>query len=406
MPGGYKPLFLPLYKMKKRFSLLLLLLPLFFNHNLLGQNEKLQFSGYLKNMQTWSWVKDAELLLNDGFFHNRLIFKWSPDSLLNFDAEIRNRLFYGETVKYFPGYADLLDQDNGLWDGAFIPAQNKDLILSTQIDRLWLNWQRGRWDFRLGRQRINWGIATTWNPNDLFNAYNFLDFDYEERPGTDALRARFKTDTLSSIEVAYSPGKNRNSHIGAFRYQTNLRGYDLQVLAGKYRDQWTLGLGWAGNLRQAGFKGECAVFKSESVDSSATISLTAQVDHMFSGEWYVSAGFLFAGAAPKGDFNPEQLAVAGLAGPQSSFLQPNRLMPVRWSAVGSVSKPITPIFIGSMTAVWSPNRNLLLIMPALAYNIRENWDLDLTGQLFFWELPEKSFKDRYDAVFFRLRWSF
>jgi len=392
--------------MKNNASFVCCLVFLFLTQNLTGQNEKLQFSGYLKNMQTWSWLEDADLFLNDGFFHNRLIIKWSPDSLLTFDAEIRNRLFYGETVKYFPGYADLLDQDNGLWDGSLITAKSKDLILSTQIDRFWLNWQRGRWDFRLGRQRINWGIATTWNPNDLFNAYNFLDFDYEERPGSDALRVRFKTDTLGSLELAFSPGKNHESHIGAMRYRTNLRGYDLQILAGRYHDQWTLGLGWAGNLKQAGFKGEFAVFKSESVDSSATISLTAQVDHMFPGEWYVSGGFLYAGAASSDDFRPENLAggVGGIS--QGASLQPSRLMPVRWSVVATVAKPITPLLTGSITTVWSPKRNLLLLVPTIAYNIRENWDLDLTGQLFFWELTGKPLSNHYDAVYLRLRWSF
>lgn len=384
--------------MKRNPSLLWGLIFLFFSPTLFGQNEKLQFSGYLKNMQTWAWTETPNLFLNDGFLHNRLIFKWTPDSLWTLDVAVRNRLFYGETVKYFPGYADLLDHDNGLWDGSFIPAKSKNLILSTQIDRLWLNWQRGCWDFRLGRQRINWGVATTWNPNDLFNAYNFLDFDYEERPGSDAIRIQFKTDTLSHLELAFSPGKNRDSHIGAFRYQTNFRGYDLQLLAGRYHDQWMLGGGWAGNLGQAGFKGEGSVFKSESVDSAATLSLTAQIDHLFPGEWYVSGGFLYAGAAPNGDFRPEQLA--------RTALEPNRLMPVRWSVMATVAKPLTPILNGTLTVLWSPKRNLLLFMPALAYNIRENWDLDLTGQLFFWELPDKSWGDRYDAVFLRLRWSF
>jgi hypothetical protein len=385
-------------KMKKCTLIFLCLMPFLGVQSIWCQNSKIQFSGYLKNMQIGSWSEDADLLLNDGFLHNRLKLKWSPDSLLTFDAEVRNRLFYGETVKIFPGYADLLDRDNGYWDGSFIPVKNNNLILSTQIDRLYLNFQRRRWNFRAGRQRINWGIATTWNPNDLFNAYNFLDFDYEERPGADAVRIGFKTDTLSSLELAFSPGRKRNGHIGAFRYQTNLHGYDLQMLAGRYHDQWTLGLGWAGNLRQAGFKGEFSVFKAGSVDSSATVSMTAQIDHLFPGEWYVSGGFLYAGAAPNGDFRPEQLA--------RSALEPNRLMPVKWSALVTVSKPITPIFNGTLTTLWSPNRNLLLLMPALTYNIRENWDLDLTGQFFFWELPERSFSDRYDAVFLRLRWSF
>ena len=371
---------------------------LFFNHSLFGQSERFQVSGYLKNLQNWSWAKDADLLLNDGFLHNRLNFKWTPDSTITLDAAFRNRLFYGETPKYLPGYADLLDKDNGLWDGAFIVAKSKNLILSTQIDRFWFNWQRGSWDVRLGRQRINWGIATTWNPNDLFNAYNFLDFDYEERPGSDALRVRVRTDTLSSFEFAYSPGKTRESHIAAVRYQTNFRAYDLQMIAGRYHEQWTLGVGWAGNLGQAGFKGEAAVFKSESVDSAATLSFTAQVDHLFPGEWYVSGGFLYTGAASNETFFPEKLA--------ATTLEPNLLMPVRWSALASVAKPITPILTGSLTTVWSPRRNLLILMPTLAYNIRENWDIDLTGQLFFWTPQNRPFDNYFDALFLRLRWSF
>lgn len=371
---------------------------LLISQSLFAQTEKFQVSGYLKNLQTWSWSKESNLLLNDGFLHQRLNVKWMPDSSWLIQTSLRNRLFYGETLKSFPEYADLLDQDKGLWDGFFVPAKSKSLILSTQIDRLFLQWQRGRWEIKAGRQRVNWGITTTWNPNDLFNAYNFLDFDYEERPGSDALRIRFRTDSLSSLELAISPGRAKNRHIQALRYQTNLRGYDLQMVAGKYHDQWTIGLGWAGNLGQAGFKGEGAIFKSTVIDSSATLSFTAQVDHVFKGEWMVSAGLLYAGAATNGDFRPETFA--------SNILEPNRLMPVQWSAIATVAKPITPIFSGSLTTVWSPHRELLLIMPTLAYNIRENWDLDLTGQLFFWTPPGKPFNLYFGTVYLRLRWSF
>lgn len=384
--------------MKNRIPLWGGLLCLFLSQYLSAQTGKFQVSGYLKNLQTWSWSKDAHLLLNDGFIHHRLNLAWRPDTSWLVQASLRNRLFYGETLKSFPEYARILDQDNGLWDGFFVPAQSKNLILSTQIDRLFLEWQHGRWEFKLGRQRVNWGIATTWNPNDLFNAYNFLDFDYEERPGSDALRIRFRTDSLSSLELAVSPGRSQNRHIEALRYQTNLRGYDLQMVAGRYHDQWTLGLGWAGNLGQAGFKGEAALFKSTAIDSNATLSITAQIDHMFKGEWLVSTGFLYTGAASKDDLRPEQWA--------SNTLEPNRLMPVRWAAMASVAKPITPIFSGSLTTIWSPHRELLLLMPILNYNIRENWDLDLTGQLFFWTPPGKPFNLYFGTVYLRLRWSF
>jgi hypothetical protein len=119
---------------------------------------------------------------------------------------------------------------------------------------------------------------------------------------------------------------------------------------------------------------------------------------MFPGEWYVSSGFLYAGAADNSDFRPEQYT--------TTVLEPNRLMPLKWSALVMVSKPITPILNGSMTVVWSPKKKLLILMPTMAYNIRENCDLDLTGQLFSWEPQDKPFANYFDYLFLRLRWSF
>lgn len=368
-----------------------------------AQDEKpvrFQFRGFLKNLQTWSWAENPDRLQNDGFLHNRLIFKVFPDSNWTFDLETRNRVFYGESVKSVPDYyAGLLDRDPGFWDGSFNILKNDALIFNTQIDRLWLGFDKNNWQIRLGRQRINWGIATTWNPNDLFNAWNFLDFDYEERPGSDALRVRRAFGGFSAFELAVSPARDGKKWIAAVRYGTNWKNYDFQWLAGRFRDQWTLGFGWAGRLGQAGFKGEASVFKPEQGDSAATLSLTMQIDHLFPKEWYVSGGFLYAGAAPNGDLNPAALATAQLS--------PDRLMPVRWSLLASVARPITPILTASFTAVYSPKNNFLIAVPTLAYNIRENWDIDLTGQIFLLETPPGGrFRDRYAAVFLRTRWSF
>ena len=57
-------------------------------------------------------------------------------------------------------------------------------------------------NFRIGRQRINWGTTTIWNPNDIFNAYNFLDFDYEERPGMDG--GKFQYIFNNSVQYGIS----------------------------------------------------------------------------------------------------------------------------------------------------------------------------------------------------------
>ena len=66
---------------------------------------------------------------------------------------------------------------------------------------------------RIGRQRINWGVNLAWNPNDLFNAYSLIDFDYQERSGVDAIRFQYYTGEMSSIEFAIQPGENIDKSI-------------------------------------------------------------------------------------------------------------------------------------------------------------------------------------------------
>ncbi|AEV99621.1 hypothetical protein Niako_3297 [Niastella koreensis GR20-10] len=81
-------------------------------------------------------------------------------------------------------------------------------------------------------------------PNDIFNTYNFLNFDYEERPGADAAKFQYLFNDLSNVEVAFSIQKN-NKYISAVRYFINKWGYTCrywqvcikinlrQVLAGR-----------------------------------------------------------------------------------------------------------------------------------------------------------------------------
>jgi len=115
-------------------------------------------------------------------------------------------------------------------------------------------------EVRVGRQRINWGVNLAWNPNDIFNAYNFIDFDYKERPGTDAVRFQYFGKNMSGFEVAYSPRAEWRQHTAALMYRLNAQGYDIQLIAGQYQTDVTAGIGWAGNLGNSGFKGEAQWF--------------------------------------------------------------------------------------------------------------------------------------------------
>jgi len=160
-----------------------------------------QLTGYLKDMQTLLFFNESYPAIQNGSFalvdtflldnlvHNRLNFRWYISDQFTFRAELRTRIFYGDLVKASPDFAGLVDNvNNDYFDLSLVLLDENAAVIHSMLDRLSLQWVKGDWEVTAGRQRINWGISSVWNPNDIFNAFSFTDFDYEERPGSDAVR--------------------------------------------------------------------------------------------------------------------------------------------------------------------------------------------------------------------------
>lgn len=111
-----------------------------------------------------------------------------------------------------------------------------------------------------GRQRINWGINLVWNPNDLFNAFSYMDFDYEERPGSDAILITWYPSFSSSVGIACKAAKEEKYRTLAAKYRFNLFNCDFQVLAGQAGYDYVLGGGWTGNIGNVSTRGEASWF--------------------------------------------------------------------------------------------------------------------------------------------------
>ena len=253
---------------------------LLFTSNSVGQNdtdssensylkEHINFGGYVKYMNTNSFVQ-LNQIATDNLFHNRLNFKYYINAKWTVKVEMRNRIFYGSSLQNVPNYANSIGADAGALDMSFNIINEPALLFNSTIDRANIEYNSGKWNVKLGRQRINWGINLAWNPNDLFNAYNFVDFDYAERPGSDAARITYYATDMSQIEVAYRPGKTLNESILAALYKFNKWRYDIQWIVANYNADLAGGVGFAGNLWQAGFKGEGTYFhpKNNFIDTS------------------------------------------------------------------------------------------------------------------------------------------
>ncbi|MBC8755023.1 hypothetical protein H2O64_10095 [Kordia sp. YSTF-M3] len=379
--------------------LLVTYLVVLISFNLVAQEKEQQLflSGYVKNLNEFSFVDQLDQLQWTTLVHNRLNFKYTPSNEIKVRLEFRNRLFYGNNVKNIFGFSEFISQDNGITNLSWNIIDNKDMLFNSTIDRALINYTKGDWDITIGRQRVNWGMNLIWNPNDIFNTYNFLDFDYEERPGSDAIRIQYYLSDFSKIEVAAKKGRSSDDKIVAAMYQFNKWSYDIQLITGIYQKDWMVGVGWAGNLKNVGFKGEVSYFVPYEAyfNSQNVLSASVSVDYGFKKGVYINGSVLYNGSANDSFGNIGSLLLVNLSA--------KNLMPYKYSGFLQLAKEFTPILKAAMSTIYSPTKHSVIIIPSVDYSIATNWELNFTGQSFF---EFQDYQTLGNSFFIRLRWSF
>ncbi|MEH6454323.1 MAG: hypothetical protein V7782_14930 [Psychromonas sp.] len=247
--------------------------------------KKWDLNGYIQYLSTATLLDDDANAL-DHLILQRFNYEYRFTSQLRFNAGMRNRLLWGDSAD-IPGYADAIEYDFGYWDLSTNWLDDNGMIGNSQFDRLYIDWSNNNWQSQFGRFRINWAVNTLWNPNDIFNSYSIYDFDYQERAGSDAILLSRKLGFASAIDVVYNPNSDSDLDSYASRYLFNNQGWDVQVLAGKSRLDYVLGVGFAGDIKGAGVRGELSWFEpsqeeweNESLDTSLVTSL--ETDYRFS----------------------------------------------------------------------------------------------------------------------------
>ena len=363
-------------------------------------SSSIELNGYIKNLQTFSFIDNGDSIYLTNLVHNRINISYHGGRHFALNIGIRNLLYTGDQVKYTPGFGTFMDMDVGYFDLSFVWVKKSSLVFVTKFDRLNASWNFKKGFIRAGRQRINWGINPTWNPNDIFNTYNFIDFDYEERPGVDAVRFSYDLKEQSSIEVAVAPSKNDSTWISAVKYNFNKWNYDFQFIAGTYHNEVLGGIGFAGNIKDAGWKGELTYFHplKKFLDTGVSISVSSGIDYGFKNGWYLNGAFLFNSAAPNQLYSLRQL--------QAFQLSPKMIMPAKWSFLLQAVKTFSPVFSGKIYVTYSPRLNLLILLPWLSYSISNSWDIDLNVQSFFIKESQSNIHSLGNLINVRVKWSY
>jgi hypothetical protein len=359
----------------------------------------IELQGYIKYIQNTTFVQKIDSNATTNLIHNRLNFKFNFTPKLTGRLEVRNRIFYGEQIEQTPNFGDLINQDNGFFNLSHLWINKESFVAQSTIDRMLLQYSDKKWDVIVGRQRINWGINNVWNPNDLFNAFNLLEFDYEERPGSDAVRIQYNLQHNTSLELAYKASKKNDEQIAALLYKWNRKKYDFQLLSGIYQTDFVVGGGWAGSLKETGFKGEISYFipKQHSLESYENFCFSLMLDKTYKNDWYLALTMLY-------NSNPTNTFMIS-EGIYNLNVSAKMLFPFEYNFHFTALKTISPISSFNFSFVYSPEKNTLILIPSLAWNVATNFDLDFMVQSFFAD-QANSYQNSGTNLFIRSRWSF
>ena len=360
------------------------------------KEQKVFLTGYVKLLNTVAIPAENAPWLFDNFIHNRLNVKWYLSNNFTMKVEARTRFFFGESNQVNPQFAELVNNSLDYIQLGGEIVQRDSYLLNSFIDRAYLDWYQGKWQIVVGKQRINWSKSYVWNPNDIFNAYSFFDFDYEERRGTDAVLVKYNFGTTSSLEAASTIEKDIDRTTIAAKYNLSKLGYDLQFLGGKYQTDIVAGMGWAGQIQGAGFKGEVSYFHSYQKDSSPGM-LVANI----SSDYYFPSTLSFRWEAIYNS-HPQL--------PQDSlfFLQPvtaKQLTFNHYSVFASVGYDITPLITVNLNGIWYVDDQSFFINPTVTFNLSGSTEFLLAAQLFD-GARTSTFGNAGSYVFTRLKWSF
>ena len=375
-------------------------------NQLKAQEKETEFTlgGYINYLPSYlEFERSNEIdFQKNQLIHNRLNIRGYIKDNFSIGLELRNRILFdvGE-----------FNDDNGYFDLSHYYINNSKFKIHSMIDRMWLKYQKEKIEISIGRQRVNWGINTIWNSNDLFNAYNFIDFDYIERPGSDVVRFQYSGDNLSSIDVVYKPSTIEESSVIAALYKINKMGYDFQFLLADYYNDIALGGGWAGNIKNAGFKGEITYFISDESSENNSTSLSTSIDYSFTNGLYILGSHLYNS---NGYSDPQQFELGEVT---QDVLSPKNLMPSKNSYLIQASAFITPAINTSFTFLYGQGINFFFFSPNITYDISSSLDASIIGQFFYmnndsdqptvpiWPEANNTIS-RINGYYARLKWSF
>lgn len=304
---------------------------------------------------------------------------------IEFGADLIYNLYYGKKnwniLDFFSD--EIRSEVPDSMQNYFIVEFNDTLYL----DNVYLRISGSRIACTFGKQQISFGTGYFSNPVDVFNSKDALDPTYEQ-PGQNGARVDILLQDRMNVMFLYSPIKGDWESSGKLiRFKIGLGHYDFAVTAYEFQDYLSdfyslfgtrerrrlAGFEFVGQLFGLGVWGEGAYNFMETSDDF--YEFLVGTDYTFESGFYL----LFEyhrnerGKTRYEDYNINDWL--------RFYLGESKTI-CRDQVYGMMSYPMTDLINLQILSIFSVNDGSAAIVPMIDYNIFENVDLDIMGNLY------------------------
>ena len=174
------------------------------------------------------------------------------------------------------------------------------------------------------------------------------------------------------------------------------------MLGGITSENIVTGGGWAGNLKQAGFKGEGTYFypiEGARDTSGEALVATISLDYSFKNSLYVAASMLYSSNGTKSPTPLEQLAF------YSGAISAKFLSPYTWTGFINMTYQFHPLVNGGFALIGYPGSSDGFVNPFATISVLQSLDLDLIAQLLVNKV-QNEYGISSQFYYFRIKYSF
>lgn len=322
---------------------------------------QIELGGYYKNIfassKTLPLLPPAEPYLLD-LNRLRLQLRGSLNERISFDLQYDNEIMLGDYLETAQFSLLKRRQPDTYFDLSRIYVDNDTLYGGHSLYRAYVDFSLPEVSLRVGRQRIAWGTAMLWNPMDILNPFNPIQLERLERQGIDAALADWDYDALSRVSLVYA--RQQGGPSSAVRWRSNLKGFDLSLMAGRFRGDAIGGFDFAGQLGEIGVRGE--ITRTRSGRDGRFTQAVVGADYTFSNTLSLNLELYYngQGASDTPDYQFDRLLWGEIQSVGRRYLG------------GYLGYDITPLLRWDNFIIVNLGDDSFFLAPSLVYSLTDN----------------------------------